>query len=265
MRRSLTIICVAAVTVACGAKSDRGAPAAAPPSQGAGGIDLDAMDPRVKPGDDFYRYANGTWLARTDIPGDRATWGTGAVVAERTDKRVADLVRDAGAQAPAGSDARKVGDFYSTFMDEAAIESNGLSPLRPALDRIAAITDATGLARELGASIRADVDALNNTNFETSNIFGLWVAQDLSDPSKYSPFLLQGGLGMPNREYYLDASQRMADIRVKYEAYIKTLFDLAQQPEAAAKAKRVAALEQQIAKAHGSREDSADVLKSNNH
>src|SRR5439155_10557406 len=102
-----------------------------------------------------------------------------------TNKRVADLVRDAAAQAPPGSDARKVGDFYSTFMDEAAIESNGLSPLRPALDRIAAIKDATGLARELGASIRADVDALNNTNFETSNIFGLWVAQDLSDPSKY--------------------------------------------------------------------------------
>jgi predicted metalloendopeptidase len=175
------------------------------------------------------------------------------------------LIQDAAAHATIGPDARKVGDFYASYMDEAVIESKGLAPVGAAIGAIDTIADRTSLARALGGSIRADVDALNNTNFETSNIFGLWVAQDLNDPAKYSPFLLQGGLGMPNREYYVDPSPRMADIRMKYEAYLKTLFDLARQPDPAAKAKRVVALEQRIAKAHGSREDSADVLKSNNH
>src|SRR5215472_12289325 len=204
-------------SLACGSTSDRATPAPAPVAHG---IDLDGMDRRVRPGNDFYAYANGTWLEKTEIPPDRATWGTGAMVAEVTNKRVADLVQDAAAHATSGPDARKVGDFYASYMDEAAIESKGLAPIRPALDDIAAIADRTGLARALGGSIRADVDALNNTNFETSNIFGLWVAQDLNEPSKYSPFLLQGGLGMPNREYYLDPSPQMADIRLKYEAYI---------------------------------------------
>ena len=259
--RSLVIF-GAFVVVACGAKPDRATTVGAPTSHG---VDVDGMDVHVKPGDDFYRYANGTWLARTEIPADRATWGTGAMVAERTNKRVADLIQDAADHAPAGSDARKVGDFYATYMDEAAIESKGAAPLAPVLDRIAAISDATALARELGGSLRADVDALNNTNFETPNIFGVWIAQDLTDPAKYSTFLLQGGLGMPNREYYIDASPRMAEIRAKYEAYLTTLFDLAKQPDPGGKAKRVVGLEQRIASTHGSREDSADVLKSNNH
>ena len=90
-------------------------------------------------------------------------------------------------------------------MDTTAIETAGLAPLQPTLDSIAAIRDRHGLARFLGSTLRADVDALNNTNFYTENLFGLWVAQDLDDPSQYSPFLLQGGLGMPDRSYYLDS------------------------------------------------------------
>jgi predicted metalloendopeptidase len=260
MRRVLLLSMVVFVA-GCGSKAERATPVAAATLHG---IDLDAMDRRIKPGDDFYAYANGKWLARTNIPADRAEWGTGEIVAELTEKRVAGLIQEA-VQAPAGSNARKVGDFYATYMDERAIESHALAPLQHTMDRIGAIKDKGGLARELGGSIRADVDALNDTRLETANIFGLWVAQDLTNPMKYSPFLLQGGLGMPNRDYYLDQSQRMADIRTKYHAYIKTLFELAHQDKGAARAERVIALEQQIAEAHGSREDSADVLKSNNH
>jgi putative endopeptidase len=255
-------IAAALVTVACGAKPERATTANASTSHG---VDVEGMDVHIKPGDDFYRYANGTWLARSEIPADRATWGTGAMLAELTNKRVAELIQNAAEHAAAGSDARKVGDFYSTYMDDAAIEAKGIAPLAPTLDRIAAISDTTALGRELGGSLRADVDALNNTNFETPNIFGVWIAQDLTDPAKYSAFLLQGGLGMPNREYYLDASPRMAEIRAKYETYLATLFKLAKHPGAADAAKRVVALEERIAKSHGSREDSADVLKSNNH
>ena len=175
------------------------------------GIDLSGMDRSVKPGDDFFAYANGTWLKQTEIPSDRSSYGAGAILSELTDRRVADLIQEAAkGSAPAGSDRRKIGDFYASFMDTTEIEAAGLKPLKPTLDSIAAIKDRTALAHFLGSTLRADVDALNNTNFYTENLLGLWVAQDLDDPTQYSPFLLQGGLGLPDRSYYVDTSSAMA-------------------------------------------------------
>ena len=150
-------------------------------------------------------------------------------------------------------------------MDEETIEAKGLKPLRPALDRIAAVADAPGLARALGATLRADVDALNATNFYTPNLFGLWVAQDLDDPSRYSPFLLQGGLGMPDRDYYLDPSPPMVRIRERYKAHIEAVLKLAGIADAGPKAARIFDLEHRISEAHLPREESEDVLKANNH
>jgi len=105
-------------------------------------------------------------------------------------------------------------------MDEAGIEKKGLQPLQPQLARIAAIRDRHELAQELGRTLRADVDALNNTQFHTDNLFGLWVAQDLDDPSRYAAFLLQGGLSMPDRDFYVDPSPHMQAIREKFRAHI---------------------------------------------
>jgi predicted metalloendopeptidase len=239
---------------------------AAPAAGEASGIDLAGIDAAVLPGDDFFRYANGAWIKATEIPADRSGWGTGAIVAERTNKRVADLIADAArSDAPAGSDARKVGDYYATFMDEAAIEAKGLGPVKDALAAIAKIRDARGLAAALGATLRADVDVLNRGNVYTENLFGLWIAQDLTDPSHYSPFLLQGGLGMEDREYYRDASPRMAEIRTRYQAHLATLLRLAGTPDAEARAARVFELEKAIAEVHASLVDSNDVLKGNNH
>ncbi len=150
-------------------------------------------------------------------------------------------------------------------MDEAAIEAKGLAPLDPALERLAAIPDAQALARSLGSTMRADVDVLNNTNFYTANLFGLWVAQHLDDPGRYLPFLLQGGLGMPDRDYYLDASPRMAEIRTRYQAHIAAVLKLAGGADADAKAARIFELERLIAEAHVARADSEDVRKGNNH
>ncbi|HEY1548041.1 MAG TPA: M13 family metallopeptidase [Kofleriaceae bacterium] len=228
-------------------------------------IDTAGMDTSVKPGDDFFKYANGSWLAKTEIPADKGAWGAGGEIAELTDKRNAELIKDAAKNAPPGSDARRVGDYYSTFMDEATIESKGLTPLQPQLDAIAAIKDAKGLATALGQSIRSDVDVLNATNLYTANVFGLWIAQDLDDPSRYVPFVLQGGLGMPDRDYYLDPSPKMAEIRTKYLAHVTKMLDLLKVADSAAKAKRIVALETAIAKAHGARVDSEDVHKGDNH
>ena len=231
----------------------------------AAGVDLVGMDRSVSPGNDFYAFANGGWIKSHDIPGDRPSYGTGAIVDEKTTKATSELIAEAARSAPAGSEARKVGDYYASFLDEAAIAARGTAPLKPALDRIAAIADRRGLAAVLGASLRADVDVLNNTNYDTANLFGLWVAQDLSDPTHYAAFLLQGGLGLPDRDYYLDAAPRMAEIRDKYQAHIAAMLGLGGMSDGAARAARVVALEHKIAQAHAPRVDTEDVQKGNNH
>jgi putative endopeptidase len=230
------------------------------------GIDLDGLDRSVAPGDDFFAYANGTWLKKTEIPSDRSSYGIGSMLDELTSQRTAALIKEAASRrAPAGSEARKIGDYSSSFMDEAAIEAKALRPLQPTLDRIAGVADKHALARALGGTLRADVDVLNNTNLYTGNLLGLWVAQDLDEPAKYSPFLLQGGLGMPDREYYTDPSPRMADIRSKYQAHIAAVLKLARVAGAEAKAAPIFDLELRIAQTHESRAGSEDVVKGNNH
>jgi predicted metalloendopeptidase len=232
---------------------------------GAHGLDFAGMDRSVAPGDDFFRYANGTWIAKTEIPPDRSTWGTGEEVAELTLKRTDELIRAADAAAAAGTEARKIADYYASYLDAAHIEQLGLTPLRPLLKKIDGIADRAALARALGETLRADVDVLNNTNLHTENIFGLWVASDLSDPTRYSPFLLQGGLGMPDRDYYLNPSQKMADIRTEYQAHIAAVLSLAHIAHATEMAKGIFELERRIAEVHVSRAESEDVLKGNNH
>jgi predicted metalloendopeptidase len=229
------------------------------------GIDTAGMDRSVKPGDNFFAYANGAWLRRTDIPADRSTYSAGAMLDELTDRQVADLIREtARAGAPAG-DSRRIGDYYAAFMDSTAIEAAGLTPLRPTLDSIAALRDRKDLARFLGGTLRADVDGFNATNLYTENLFGLWVAQDLDDPKQYSPFLFQGGLGMPDRSYYVDSSAAMATTRAKYEEHIGALLGLAGMPGAASRAAGIMRLETAIARAHWTREASGEISQGNNH
>src|SRR5207244_2431639 len=182
----------------------------------------------VAPGDDFFAYANGAWIKSTDIPADRSSYGSAAALNELTLQRIADLIREAATGGPpTDSLLRKIGDYYATFMDEMTIEKNGLQPLRAALERIDSIAGRRGLARALGDTLRADVDILNNTNLHTPNLLGLWVAADLDDPTHYIPFLVQGGLGMPDRDYYLSPSPQMATIRAQYQAHIAALLKLA--------------------------------------
>jgi putative endopeptidase len=229
------------------------------------GVVVADMDRSVAPGDDFYRYANGHWTDTTQIPADRSSWGEFARLRERADQRTKDLVQEIAARSNAsGTDQQKIGDYYASFMDEQGIEQKGVAPLKPKLDRIAAISDLNGLSRELGAELRADVDPLNNTNFHTPHLFGLWVAQDFNKPDRYAPYLLQGGLGLPDKDYYTDASAHGSEIRAKYEAHIANMLKLAGVADADARAKRIMALETKIARAHWSGVASRDVVKADN-
>jgi predicted metalloendopeptidase len=224
------------------------------------------MDRTVQPGDSFYEYANGNWLKHTDIPSDRSYWGSDAVLSELTDKRTADLIQEiAKANAPAGTDRQKIRDYYASFLDTVAIERAGLRPLKPALDSIAAIAERKALSHYLGTTLRADVDIFNATNLYTPNLLGLWVAQDLDDPSHYSPFLVQGGLEMPDRSYYLDSSDAIIAVRKAYQPHVAALLKLAGLADPEAKAAAIVALETRMAQVHWSREANEDVEKGNNH
>ena len=186
------------------------------------------MDTSVKPGDDFFEFVNGTWLKNTEIPPDRSRWGVIDELRELNRQRTADLIKELAAKPAApGSESRKIADYYSSFLDEAAIEKRGFAPVRPALAQIDAIRDRGQLAHWLGGTVRADVDVLNNTQIETANILGLWVAQDLDNPKRYLPFLLQGGLSMPDRDYYLVKSASMEDARQQFRAHIEAVLKLA--------------------------------------
>ncbi len=240
--------------------------AAAPAPAPDRGIDLAGRDTSVKPGDDFFSYANGTWVKTTEIPADRSSFGSNAILAERIDKQVADLIQAAGKSHPKpGSEAAKVGTYFDAYMDEAGIEAKGTRPLKPTLTKIAAIKDRKALASYLGSTLRADVDVMNNTNLRTDNLFGLWVAADMDHPTVYAPFLLQGGLSLPNREYYLSTSPRMVAIRDAFKAHIARVMELAGETDAKARAERVFALEDKIAHTHASVTDVEEPEKGNNH
>src|SRR5579883_323258 len=229
------------------------------------GVDLSGVDHAVKPGDDFFQYSNGDWLKTAVIPPDRSSTGTFFEVFQKAEQRTADLIKAAGASNPAaGSNPRKIADYYAAYMNTDAIEKAGLAPLKPELDSIDAIKTRTDLARVLGSGMRADVDPINATNFHTEHLFGLFVTKGLEEDSLQIPYLLQGGLAMPSRDYYLSQDKEMAADRDKYKTYVAALLKQAGIADAERKAQEVFDLEMKIAQAQESLVDSEDVHKANN-
>lgn len=220
------------------------------------------MDRSIKPGDDFYRYANGGWLAKTTIPAGQSSFDTRAILKEKTSRRVRDLIQDAtAAQAVHGSVAQKVGGYYASFMDENGIEAKGLAPLADDMAVISAITNKASLAGYLGSTLNTEVDGLTSN---ADHIFGVWVNQSFADSQHYVFHLLQGGLGMPDRDDYLDPSPKMAALRTQYQAHISAILKLAGVADPETKAAHILALEIQMAHAHAPDSDAADVFKQNN-
>lgn len=243
-----------------------GAQAVAPVALPTGhGISLSAMDQTVLPGDNFYLYSNGAWVHRTEIPPDRTSISGFSQLAERTSKQIADIVANAArASAAPGTDTRRIADLEASYMNETAIESHKLAPLQPELSRIAAIKDLHQLSDALGQSLRTDVDALNAGQFHTANLFGLWVAPGFHDPHHYAPYFFQGGLTLPSRDYYVDTTPKMIDVRQQFATHAATMFRLAGLDQPDLRAQRVIALEKAIAQAHISLADSENIRKADN-
>jgi len=217
---------------------------------GAFGIDLSAQQAGAKPGDDFWTFANGGWAARTEIPGDKASVGYTNVLTDEAEinvrKILDDMAANPGTYGPTG---KQVGDFYATWMDEAAIEAKGTAPLKPYLARIAAVTDAAGL-QVLFASVGY------------ASPIGIGIIPDFADPTRYTAVAGQGGLGMP-RDYYLLPGEKYDAFRKAYRAYIQQMQELAGITDASTKADAIFALETAMAKDQWSPEESRDLAKLN--
>lgn len=227
------------------------------PTYGSYGFDSAGMDMSVKPGDDFYHYANGGWLKNTPIPEDKSNYGMFTVLADQAERQIRAIIEELGAsKAAPGTEAWKIGTLYADFMNEAAIEQAGLAPARPELDRIQAISTPAELAQAFARMATLSV----------KQPFGVYIGQDRKAPDVYVPYMGQSGLGLPDRDYYLADNPNFAEVRAKYKQHIANMFKLAGVAEAEAKAKADAiyAVEESIAKVHWSRSDSRDRDKTYN-
>lgn len=224
------------------------------PQLGDFGVDLTAMDKAVAPGDDFYNYVNGAWMARTEIPADRSSWGGFAILRNLSDERTRAVIE--GAAATPGTDpvATKIGDTYATFMDAPAIEAAGAAPLKPYLAKIAAINSQSDLAKAFGEATKHGIDVP----------IGAGVQQDLKDNTVYAVYLGQGGLGLPDKDYYLKDDPKFAEARTKYVTYIADMLRMAGQPDPQGSAQRIYDLEKSIAQQHWDRAELRQVEKSYN-
>ena len=221
------------------------------------------VDASIPPGDDFFAYANGAWLKATAIPAGKERWGCRDQIEAENRRRIAELLEAASA-APAGSGARKVADFQAAYLNEAAIEARGLASLQPLLDRIEKVSDKADLTRMLGRSMRADVDPMGFGVYKSAGVLGLSVEQSIHGEKTNTAFLVQGGLGLPDREDYLRADPGKEALRARYLEYIRTMLTLAGFGHADERAAAVLTLETALAQSQATREASANDHNADN-
>jgi putative endopeptidase len=218
-------------------------------------VHMQNLDTGVRPQDDFYRFVNGKWLTNTSIPPDRSNFGAFALLEDNAERDLKAILDEAAAaNAPVGADAQKVGDFYTSFLDEATVEARGLAPLAEELKRIDAIKTRQDVARYIGYSQRISV----------RHPFAYFVSVDRKNSSQYTGVLAQSGLGMPDRDYYLSDDARMKGIREKYQVYVKDLLAAADTPKAEVVAGKILAIETKLAKSHWTRVQNRDAQKTYN-
>jgi putative endopeptidase len=235
----------AAASVAASAKQ-----AAAPIS----GIDTQYIDAGVRPQDDFFAHVNGKWLKETEIPGDKASWGTFMKLRDDTMPQIRTIIERAQADkgAKQGSETQKIGDLYASYMDEARRNALGVKPLGGELRKIRALKDKQGLPSLVAHLAKIGV----------STPYGIYVSQDMRASTQHAAYISQSGLGMPDRDYYLKMDDaKLADIRAKYQVHVEKILALAGEKNAAAQAKAIVDFETELAKLQWSRVDNRDPVK----
>ncbi len=210
----------------------------AKPELGDFGVDLSQQDPDTKPGDDFFRFANGKWLDEFTLPADRSNYGSFSVLGDRSDERVNTIIEDLSAAEPAADTIeQKISDYYLSYMHTEVLDERGIGPLRERLAQLAAIDSRDALIEALG---RSQLDA-------TASPFGWYVGADRRDPDRHQLVLSLGGIGLPDRDYYLLDTEQYVSVRSEYVAHIQRMLDFAGIDNAAEKAQAVLALETSFA------------------
>jgi predicted metalloendopeptidase len=263
MNRSILLALLLATAACSGGGPGAGNESGAAQTAGSAvGIVPASMDKAVAPGDDFFAYANGNWVRNTPIPEDRSGIGAFFIADQERERQTRELLKEILDSKPAaGSGEAMIADYYNAYLNTDAIDRAGMAPAKADLDAIAAIADKRQLSAAIGGTLRADTDPLNATNFQTENLFGIFVTQGLSTPGETLPYLMQGGIGLPEREYYLSGDAKMAGLRDQYRAHIATLMKVAGAADAEGSAGRILGLETKIARAHATREESEDFAK----
>jgi predicted metalloendopeptidase len=221
------------------------------------GIETQYIDSSVRPQDDFFAFLNGKWLKTAEIPSDKSSWGTFMKLRDDTLPQLRAIIEADAADKnkKAGTDTQKIGDLYTSFMNEKKLEALGTKPLAGELHRIAALKDKKALP--------AMIAHLSQIGVTTP--YGIGVAQDAKESTKYAAYIRQGGLGMPDRDYYLKKDdKRMADTLVKYEQHVAKILSLAGDKNAQAKAKAIVAFETELAQAQWTKVELRDPNKSYN-
>ncbi|MCA1245467.1 M13 family peptidase [Massilia sp. MS-15] len=221
------------------------------------GIALEYVEPGVRPQDDFFQHLNGKWLKSVEIPADKSSWGAFHKLHDDTQPQLRAIIEKSAATkgARAGSEEQLIGDFFASYMDEARLEKLGIAPLKGELARIAAIQDK--------AELPATFARLNRLGVTTP--FGFYIHQDAKDSTRYVADLYQGGLGMPDRDYYLKLDDaKMADVRAKYQQHVEKMLALSGDANAAASAKAVVDLETELAKVQWTKVENRDPVKTYN-
>ncbi|WP_308492076.1 M13 family metallopeptidase [Microbacterium terrisoli] len=215
------------------------------------GLEVDAFDPQIRPQDDLFRHVNGTWIQNTEIPDDKARWGSFHFLAEQAEKDVRAIVEESQ-QAEAGSEARKIGDLYTSFMDTERIAQRGIAPIVEQLAAVDAIDSVPSLLATIGRLERDGVGGL----------IDVYVEPDPGNPERYVPFLVQSGITLPDESYFrLDG---FAEVRDQYRAHIATMLDLAGIAGASDAAERIFALETDVASHHWDNVRSRDAVATYN-
>lgn len=261
MNKPLLLIFVSALALGACHKATTDQSTQATQASSGLGINPSWMDKSVAPGDDFFSYADGTWIKNTQIPADRSNIGAFWIADQQREKNTRDLFDQILKSSPTNGTDALIANYYKAFLDTDAIDRAGLNPAKADLDAISRITDKHQLSAAIGGTLRADTDPLNATNFRTENLFGIFVTQGLATAGEQLPYLMQGGIGLPERDYYLSADPKMTDIRNKYRTYVQTILQDAGYSDPAGAAGRILDLETKIAKAHETREISEDTGK----
>jgi putative endopeptidase len=226
------------------------APAPAPkPQYGTFGFDTSGMDKAVAPGDDFFEYANGTWAKNTPIPADKARYGMFNVLDDLSKERTRTIIEE-----QAKDPNSKIGNAYESFMDEATVESKGLAPFAPWLNEVRSIKTKSALTKAYAHADHISIDTP----------FRMFVGQDRKNSDQYALNVIQGGLGMPDRDYYLSTDPKLVETKAKYLQHLTNMLNLAGEKNAAARAKAIVDFETKIAKVHWTRAESRDANKTYN-